>query len=548
MRNYLNILLLICALSVSSNMLAQQTAEEAMKRDYPQLMQKYGSLLTQQKAHYIFAVDISSSMRQYESVVKSNFLSFVEAIPDGDQVTLIRVADENHTDYVNSMYKCITLNGDVRNALRTDIYSEDFKFLSNGHPHDGSDMYGMTKLIAEAVNTIGSNDLTFVYMFTDFEYWTREFHYNPSKEDWNALEKMMENQKQFAICKYGLELNVNNSNLHQHAIVKPQLDKVFGPVDYQAVSSAAVLSQWFNHTIANVMAVKLNSLVERDWNEFAESVKCEVSATGNSVKVNVDSHPTDLVSGFAISTRHDDASLSTNTLPFVENSKGVCDAVIGEYSVRPESVMPSYKTFGGGPIEVQLGFVSPYQSEIDLLQQICKDNSKCVGGSEHQLDMPTVRVWNSIIPLWVWIVAAVILLTVIVSVLYTIFGIKLNKEWQVTVTRRDSEGNRVKESSAFIVAPAEIKSTKDKRPTNDWVVKFTAKKYNPLNVFRLGKTGYYVTLQSGAFLEVMDPFAPKAVLHTLSPGDEVFVSPHRRTDQIILQIKTSCGQYKIDII
>ena len=87
---------------------AQTSAEMSMRNDYPNLMNKYGGLLEQQNAHYIFAVDVSSSMRQYEATVKENFLAFINAIPDGDQVTLIRMADKAHTDYVG-MFKSITL-------------------------------------------------------------------------------------------------------------------------------------------------------------------------------------------------------------------------------------------------------------------------------------------------------------------------------------------------------------------------------------------------------------------------------------------------------
>ena len=50
---------------------------------------------------YIFAVDISSSMQPYQGVVLQNLQRFVDALPNGDQITIIRMADENYTDYVN---------------------------------------------------------------------------------------------------------------------------------------------------------------------------------------------------------------------------------------------------------------------------------------------------------------------------------------------------------------------------------------------------------------------------------------------------------------
>ena len=103
-------------------------------------------------------------------------------------------------------------------------------------------------------------------------------------------------------------------------------------------------------------------------------------------------------------------------------------------------------------------------------------------------------------------------------------------------------------NEANITAPAEIQSHKDRKPTTEWVVALHAKKYNPLNIFKIGKTGYYVTLQQGVFLDVMDPYDPKTPLHTLAMGDEVFVCSHSKPDQIVLQIKTTGNQYKIEIV
>ena len=547
MKNLMKFIVTVCALMLALTVSAQPSAKESMTNDYPMLMKKYGDLLDEQHAHYIFAVDISSSMCPFESTVKANFLAFVDAIPDGDQVTLIRMADRAHTDFVGGMYKCITLNAQVRNDLRTVIYSDQFRFLGNGDPHDGSDGYKMAELVMEAINTIGGNDLTFVYMFTDFEYWTREYGFNPAREDWAALKAKMPSHRRFSTCKYGLELNFNNPNLKQQAIIKRQLDDVFGAIDYQTVSSAAVLSQWFNHTIANVMAAKLNSMVKKDWDAFDQSVQCKIKGNGSKVDAVITCNSTDLVSGFRVVPTSGDPAFKVNESSVDASDK--TSASFGQYVVDPDTWVPSYKVLGGSPVNLDIVYVSPYQDEINRLQELCKDaqKSQTVKSVDGQT-IPTLRVWNSFIPLWVWILAGVIILVIIGSILYTIFGIKLDREWQLSVTRRDAEGNRVRELNSYLVAPDDIQSHKDKKPVGDWIVTFHAKKYNPLNVFKLGKTGYYVTLKQGTFLDVMDPYDPKTPLHTLSPGDEVFVCSYLKPDQIVLQIKTKGNTYKIEII
>lgn len=546
MRNLLKITIAFCVFMSAFSAYAQNSAKESMKADYPMLMQKYGDLLEEQHAHYIFAVDVSSSMLQYESTVKENFLAFVAAIPDGDQVTLIRMADRAHTDFVSGMYKCITLNGQVRNDLRNVIYSNQFDFLHTGHPQDGSDGYKMAELVVEAINTIGSNDLTFVYMFTDFEYWTKEYHYNPSQENWESLKEKMPRQRQFSVCKYGLELNFNNPNLKQHAIIKRQLDDVFGAIDYQTVSSAAVLSQWFNHTIANVMAVKLNSLVKRDWDAFDESVNCKVRAAGSELEAVITCNPTDLVSGIRVRATTDDPDFVS--IDVTDEVSDKMHTSFGYYNVSPDTWVPYYKDMGGYPMNLDLVYVSPYQDEINRLQDHCKDGHKSDMTKPVETEGSRIRVWNSYIPLWAWIAAGLLVLVIIASILYTIFGIKLDREWQLTVTRFDVEGNRVREVNTYIQAPADIQSHVDRKPVSDWVITLHAKKYNPLNVFKLGKTGYYVTLKSGTFLDIMDTYDPKVSLHTLSMGEEAFVCSNRKPDLIQMQIKSGTNKYKIDII
>ena len=110
-----------------------------MEKEYPLLMERYGNRLESRNAHYIFAIDISSSMTQYEQVVRESLKTFIQAIPDKDQVTIIVVCDENNTNYLNSI-KCISIEPAVRQSIIAAINSQQFKFLKKNDPHDGSDM------------------------------------------------------------------------------------------------------------------------------------------------------------------------------------------------------------------------------------------------------------------------------------------------------------------------------------------------------------------------------------------------------------------------
>ena len=104
-----------------------------MEKEYPLLMERYGNRLESRNAHYIFAIDISSSMTQYEQVVRESLKTFIQAIPDKDQVTIIVVCDENNTNYLNSI-KCISIEPAVRQSIIAAINSQQFKFLRRNDP------------------------------------------------------------------------------------------------------------------------------------------------------------------------------------------------------------------------------------------------------------------------------------------------------------------------------------------------------------------------------------------------------------------------------
>lgn len=524
---------------------AQESSKEVLERNYPQLMERYGDMLPDKHAHYIFVMDVSSSMRQYEDVVKSNLKTFIDAIPDGDQISLIKMSNENHTDFVgNGQFKCIELNSQSRIALKNVIESNDFSFMGNGNPNDGSDGYTMTKKVIEAINMPASNELTFVYMFTDFEYWTRRYLYNKDMEDWHVLKNSIHKSRNMQTCKYGLELQ-HGGNLRQNAIFKGELDDIFNGVEYQSVSSAHILSQWFEHMITNVMANKLNSIVKEEWRSICDSMNFNVEAKNGNIFVSVSEWESALVDAF-IAT----AESGTNFKPeanAAELGKGSTRKSIGTINSTPENFFPSFKKLEDFPIDIDLRLLSKYEDEIQRLKKVCKENDDVIYFNSHKHgNISNVEVWNSYIPLWCWVIIIVAILIILVSIVYEIFFIKVNKEWQLQVKRTDDNGNTSTETNEIISTPSTLQSSVEKRPVNYWKIRLYGKKYNPLFFWK--KSGYYITLEEGAFIDIMDPFMPKHSLLTLQVGNEHMVCKHNRLETVIITVKSKGHSYKITIV
>lgn len=519
-------------------------AMAAMKQDYPGLMSLYGDRIAGQKAHYIFVVDVSSSMLPYEGTVKTNILQFLDAVPDGDQISLIKMSDESHTGYVG-LLKCTPLSQDVRVSIRDVV--NGFKFNRNGSSEDGSDGFTMAKTVIDAINTVGSNDLTFVYMLTDFEYWTHKNKYDKNKEDWASLLTQLPQTKMSGMCKYGIELN-SGGKLRQEAIFKNELDRIFGKVEYQSVSSAALLSNWFSHIATGVMSVKLNSLLKADWKPVDESVASKVTVSGDQVKFRLDAMDTPLVSGATVTMRTD----SRYFQPIESEGPFPGSITVGKL-VQPstdKTFLPNTIELGGGNYEAQIALQSPYTEEICRLQGVCGE----VAGQGDAVNLkfadsgklPSASVWNSSLPIWLWVIIILIILAIIASFVYQFLFTKLNRKWMVFVKASSPDGTSKRYNLDEVVAPITIGGADTDLPVKDakWSIKVFTERHNPALFFL--KSGYYMVLEQGDFADVQtdNDYDPR----TVSVGEKVFLYKAGKSGSVTVKIgERGKTRYQIDL-
>jgi len=548
MKSIANTFILLCSalliLAPRSTRAEDSRAMAAMKQDYPGLMSLYGDRIAGQKAHYIFVVDVSSSMLPYEGTVKTNILQFLDAVPDGDQVSLIKMSDESHTGYVG-LLKCTPLSQDVRTSIRDVV--NGFKFNRNGSSEDGSDGFTMAKTVIDAINTVGSNDLTFVYMLTDFEYWTHKYKYDKNKENWASLLSQLPETKMGGMCKYGIELN-SGGKLRQEAIFKEELDRIFGQVEYQSVSSATLLSNWFSHIATGVMSVKLNSLLKADWKPVDESLASQVTVSGDQVKFRMDAIDTPLVNGATVTMRTDSRYFQP-----VESEGPFPGSIIVGKLVQPsidKSFLPNFIELGGGNYEAQIVLLSPYAEEINRLQGVCGE----VAGQGDAVNLnriasgklPSASVWNSKLPIWLWVIIILIILAIIASFVYQFLFTKLNRKWMVFVKASSPDGTSKRYNLDEVVAPITIGGADTDLPVKDakWSIKVFTERHNPALFFL--KSGYYMVLEQGDFADVQtdNDYDPR----TVSVGEKVFLYRAGKSGSVTVKIgEKGKTRYQIDL-
>lgn len=518
-------------------------AMAAMKQDYPGLMSLYGDRIAGQKAHYIFVVDVSSSMLPYESTVKTNILQFLDAVPDGDQISLIKMSDESHTGYVG-LLKCTPLSPEVRASIRDVV--NGFRFNRNGSSEDGSDGFTMAKTVIDAINTVGSNDLTFVYMLTDFEYWTHKNKYDKNKENWASLLSQLPESKVGGMCKYGIELNTGGK-LRQEAIFKNELDRIFGKVEYQSVSSAALLSNWFSHIATGVMSVKLNSLLKADWKQVDESVASKVTVSGNEVKFRLDAMNTALVNGATVTMNTDSRYFN----PIESKGPFPGSITVGKL-VQPSSdktFFPNFVQLGGGKYEAKIALLSPYADEISRLQGVCGE----VAGQGDAVtlnridsgNLPSAKVWNATLPVWLWLIIALVILVIIASFVYQFAFMKLNREWTISVKAASPDGSSARFNGEGLKAPFTFGPTDSAMPVKGapWAIKIYTKRHNPLTFM---KSGYFLELVQGGFADVETDYDDEP--RTISVGESAFLCAPGKSTAVNIRIKEKGKtDYKISL-
>ena len=87
-------LIILITLIVGVTLVKAQQSLDALRADYPQLMQKFGKELECQRADYIFAIDVSGTMNKYQTTVVPALGEFFKSLQAGDYVSIIKFGGE----------------------------------------------------------------------------------------------------------------------------------------------------------------------------------------------------------------------------------------------------------------------------------------------------------------------------------------------------------------------------------------------------------------------------------------------------------------------
>lgn len=314
----------------SSLMAQQQSSLAYLEQVYPQLTELYREELMRYPAHYVFAVDVSGTMKQYSEDVVKALRPFIQALPDGDRVDVIPFGTEA---LPNMLSFCGVINSEVREALHKNIqtlytdpsYSQEFK--------NHTDIPKVISTIAKVLQNNRDYKVNVVILLTDFRNDVKGENPAERKLRSDEIERLHD---EIAAATNGiytrcvaLRLPVDES---KPGYCLPQLkNQVFseggGGLEIVPLTNPGVMiGQWFEQLKRDIMVTKLKAIIDSENRMSPIRLETKTDIDGN-VTADIHWKPSKLYPRMRI----DSTYLSGDGFMFENNSENytvTCDSVM----------------------------------------------------------------------------------------------------------------------------------------------------------------------------------------------------------------------------
>lgn len=380
-----------------------QSGLDALKNDYPLLMEKFGEELENQRADYYFLVDVSGTMQKYKDVVVPALQEFLRSMQADDYVSVIKFGGAAKNDIgshgkvsgeaVNSLLRYVpNLYNPPTNKAERDLY---YKF---------TDLEAMLAYLADELHQPGRNKLKFVFIITDFIH--EPMGENKGKVNLDDIRKQFKNQQ---IDHYLYPFALQLPGKYAGKDLKMVTDVFPTPVEMEEVADSAALSVWFTEKKNRILLDKFAAVVKHKFSDLQPEMKPVISKDGY-LTLDVSWKPNRLFDQLSV----DEVVLYAPDFQF----KSILPATINGASgtvhagkINYQSIsFPFLRTYADS-LTVRMTPVAPYTTELQKLL-----------GYEGQLVSCTTAarscVFTFILPFWVTIALMALLLLYLICVFH----------------------------------------------------------------------------------------------------------------------------------
>ena len=351
------ILVFLCVLNCCL-LSSQVQSFDALKADYPKLMKKFGDELNGQRADYIFAIDVSGTMKKYKETVVPALGEFFHSLQDGDYVSIIKFGGEA-TNEVGSAGK---INPEtIKNLIQyaEHVYDTPTTAYEKDKYYNWTDLDNMLHYLADDMHQIDRNKLKFVFIITDFIH-----DPSPSRkghEDWKGLTTRFANeQSDNDVYVFALQLPGSGRDLEKVRNVFPKRFK-YNDVP---IANGNALSAWFTQRKNAILLDKFKALIGHKINPADFTIDPTLDIDGN-LELGITWKPNQVYDKIRV----DEVSTSSPGFDFkselpksTKDDDTVLDA--GKFNYHRASFgKPSFRKINGDVI-VNSSFDVPYEDEL----------------------------------------------------------------------------------------------------------------------------------------------------------------------------------------
>lgn len=293
----LRYIVIICFTIFGNHLLAQNQSIKALEKDFPKLTNVFGKELDDQKADYIFAVDVSGTMNSYKDIVVPALQEFFYSLQSGDYVSLIRFGGVAKND----VGSCGIIDKDMVKALvdyAPNLYNIPTDPNEKRQYYNYTDLDRMLHYLADDMKQIERNKLKFIFIITDFVH-------DPSgerkgKEDWDGVTRRFNNEQiDNDVYVFALQLPGSASGRDY-----PKVRSVFPnrfQFELQEIKSRNALAEWFKRKKNEILLDKFTALIRKKVKDLDFNSTAKLSIDGDLV-LDINWQPNQLISSISIDT------------------------------------------------------------------------------------------------------------------------------------------------------------------------------------------------------------------------------------------------------
>lgn len=477
---------------------AQDDAMSLVRNNYPSLYKIFKDDLNNIHANYVFAVDVSGSMRSNAPVVQPALKSFFSSLPDGDHVDIIpfgtfaKVSQPGYMGEVNDGLKA-QLNQTIDN-LYTNPADQDIRGYT--------DIPDAMDAINKCLSRYSKDDINFIFILTDFRN-EDTAERQIAKDDIERIYADLDANTLGVPTKIvTLQLNYNPA---WPGFCRPQLEKeIFNKldVDYRTipVTTPEALRSWFDALKKEVMVERLHTLVSQENKAVEVTVNPRIKVDGKvgaEIKWNTNRLYKEIkINDINVVNAGDSTGVAENTtgFRFITDKKATDTQEETEIDIDLGKLKHKSWGFHHFKDELLVDIDLPTSFDTELAQlKIAKP-----------LPNPTVPmkkwVWTFFLPLWL---TALLLLLLIIYIIGVIKSIGRNNAACFTgeVKIKDSiKGINIGKATflkslrkSTVLIPDDVKV--QGQTINDWKIEVAKVKGN---IFLWGKPKFRVRLTKGA--------------------------------------------------